>query len=151
MSAKDIFDKAITLKPGQTLLVPCHDYKQQESLRVSLAYQRKVFLSSADVAFDILSSKVSKNGKPFVSLTKLPRIETGFIVEEDGQVETISLKPDPVSSIGRDGLDMARMKQAMRDDGMSEADIAAYFADSQETSIFDTPGEECQLKEEKDA
>lgn len=151
MSAKEIFDKALTIKPGQTLLVPCHDFKQQESLRVSLAYQRRMFLQTSGIDFDIIASKVTKGGKPFVSLTKMPRIETGFLVEEDGKVETVSLKPTPLTEIGRDALDVSRLRQAMLEDGMSEADIAAYFADSQETSNFDASEAECSLKEEKDA
>lgn len=151
MSAKEIFDKAMLLKPGQTLLIPCHDYKQQESLRVSLAYQRRTFLNSTDTGFDIVAQKLSQNGKPFVSITKMPRINTGFLISENGKVETISLKPDPVSAIARDALNLDRIKQAMREDGKTEEEIMTYLNDSAETSIIDTSDDACQLKEEKDA
>ena len=148
MSAKDIFDRAVMLKPGQTMLVPCHDFKQQESLRVSLAYQRRTFLNSTDVNFDVVASKVQRGGKPFVAVCKLPRIDTALIIEEDGKVETISLKPTPASKVARDALNIERLREAMREDGMTEEEIMNYFLDSQETSIIDTPEMECQLKEE---
>lgn len=149
MGAKDIFDKAILLKPGQSLLVPCHDLRQQESLRVGLAIQRRHFLASTDTDFDIISSKVTKAGKPFISLSRLPRITTGFIVSENGEVETTSLIPDPVSNIGRDALDLNRIRKAMKDDGYSDEQIEAYL-NSEKVSKIDASDETVCLDPDKE-
>ena len=149
MSAKDIFDRAITLNPGDTLLIPCHDTRQQESMRVSLAYQRRVFLGSAKVGFDIIASKVTKEGKPFISIAKMPRITQGFIISADGGVKTTSLEADPITNLAHDAVDMARIKKSMKEDGYSDADIDAYLS-GQQVSKNDTSDEPVCLAPDKE-
>jgi hypothetical protein len=127
MSAKEVFDRAITLKEGETLLVPCHDHRQQESLRVALAYQRRAFLSQADTNFDIISSKVTREGKPFVAISKAPRITTGFVISKDGNISTTSLKPAP-GAVDTDIIELARMKAAMKEDGYTDAQLQEHLA-----------------------
>lgn len=145
MSAKEIFDKAVTIQDGETLLVPCNDLRQQESLRVSLAYHRRLFLDRSAANFDIIIAKVHQEGRAFVSLNKVPRITSGFIISANGQARVTSLKPDPLSQVGREALEVSRMRQAMKEDGMSDAEIDAYFA-SPEVSNIDVS--ECRLSPE---
>jgi hypothetical protein len=145
MSAKDIFDKAISLNEGDQLLIPCHDLRQQESMRVSLAHQRRYFLSNTAVNFDIVVSKVTREGNPFLLLGKKPRLDTGLVVSKDGTVRTVSLRPDPVTSIARDGLEIERIRAAMLQDGYSEEDINNYLSGGQEPPKNDT----CLLKGEE--
>ena len=134
MATKDIFDKAITLEEGETLLVPCHDTRHQESLRVGLSYQRRTFLDQASADFDIIVSKVRQNNQLFVALRKVPRITSGIIVAEDGTSRPTSLKPE--APIQNEIISAARIIAAMRQDGIPEDQIQAYL--SGETSIIDT-------------
>jgi hypothetical protein len=147
MSAKEIFDKSLSLEDGETLLVPCLDLRQQESLRVSLAYHRRLFLDKSSANFEILVSKVQQEGRAFVSISKAPRITSGFIVSKDGSTRLTSLKPTPMSAIARGGLEISRMREAMLEDGMTPDEIAAYFASSQEVSNIDVSG--CTLSPEE--
>ena len=143
MSAKEVFDKAISLQDGETLLVPCNDLRQQESLRVSLAYHRRLFLDRSAANFDIIISKSNQEGRPFIAISKVPRITSGFIISQDGSARVTSLKPDPVSTIGREALEVSRIRQAMKEDGMSEEEIEAYFNGVTEVSNIDVS--ECTL------
>jgi hypothetical protein len=147
MSAKEIFDKSLSLEDGETLLVPCIDLRQQESLRVSLAYHRRLFLDKSSANFEILVSKVQQEGRAFVSISKAPRITSGFIVSKDGSTRLTSLKPTPMSAIARGGLEISRMREAMLEDGMTPDEIAAYFASPQEVSNIDVSG--CTLSPEE--
>jgi hypothetical protein len=147
MSAKEIFDKSLSLEDGETLLVPCLDLRQQESLRVSLAYHRRLFLDKSSANFEILVSKVQQEGRAFVSISKAPRITSGFIVSKNGSTRLTSLKPTPVSAIARGGLEISRMREAMLEDGMTPEEIAAYFASPQEVSNIDVSG--CTLSPEE--
>jgi len=147
MSAKEVFDKAITLQDGESLLVPCNDLRQQESLRVSLAYHRRLYLDRSSANFDILVSKTHQEGRAFISLAKVPRITSGFIVSKDGTARVTSLKPDPVSSVAREALEVSRIRQAMKEDGMSEEEIDDYFSTPQEVSKIDVSG--CTLSPEE--
>ena len=146
MSAKEVFDKAVTIQDGETLLVPCNDLRQQESLRVSLSYHRRLFLDRSAATFDIIISKVHQEGRAFISLSKVPRITSGFIISANGEARVTSLKPDPVSNIAREGLEVSRMRQAMKEDGMSDAEIDAYFNSPTEVSNIDVS--ECVLSPE---
>ena len=143
MSAKEVFDKAISIQDGETLLVPCNDLRQQESLRVSLAYHRRLFLDRSAANFDIIVSKTNQEGRAFISISKVPRITSGFIISQDGTARVTSLKPDPVSTIGREALEVSRIRQAMKEDGMSDAEIDAYFNSTPEVSNIDVS--ECTL------
>jgi hypothetical protein len=147
MSAKEIFDKSLSLEDGETLLVPCIDLRQQESLRVSLAYHRRIFLDRSSANFEILVSKVQQEGRAFVSISKAPRITSGFIVSKDGSTRLTSLKPTPMSAIARGGLEISRMREAMLEDGMTPEEIAAYFASPQEVSNIDVSGCTLSLEE----
>ena len=147
MSAKEVFDKAITLQDGESLLVPCNDLRQQESLRVSLAYHRRLYLDRSSANFDILVSKTLQEGRAFISLSKVPRITSGFIVSKDGTARVTSLKPDPISQVGREALEVSRIRQAMKEDGMTEEEIDNYFATPQEVSNIDVSG--CTLSPEE--
>lgn len=138
MSAKEIFDKAITLQPDEQLLIPCHDARQQESMRVSLAHQRRYFLSQSGVNFDIVVNKITRDGNPFILLSKKPRINTGLVVSADGSVRTVSLKPTPISNIVREGIELERIRAAMREDGHSEEEINKFLEVDEIVSKNDT-------------
>lgn len=138
MSARDIFDKAVGLAAGEQLLIPCHDARQQESLRVSLAHQRRYFLNQSGVNFDIIVNKISRDGSPYILLTKKPRIDTGLVVSPDGSVKTISLRPTPINTLTREALEVERIRAAMLEDGHSEEEIAKFLETGELTSKNDT-------------
>jgi hypothetical protein len=148
MSAKDIFDLSLTIKMHEQMIVPVHNKQQQESLRVSLSYNRRIFLENTNTDFDIIVSKITKGGKPFVCLTKLPRITKGIVVSPDGSTREMSFEdPDMQAEeviVGTmDDFDEdARIRKAMKDDGYTDTEIEEYFS---KTSKNDT-----LLKEESD-
>jgi hypothetical protein len=146
MSAKEIFDKAIQLPQGDTLLVPCNDFRQQESLRVALAYHRRLWLGNSGAEFDLIVNKFSREAKTFISIVKVPRITSGFILRQDGSIQATSLKPDKLTSIVKGGLAISRMRQTMKEDGMTEQQINDYFADVPGVSKIDAS--ECVLSPE---
>ena len=138
MSAKEIFDKAITLQADEQLLIPCHDIRQQESMRVSLAHQRRYFLSQSGVNFDIIVNKVNRDGAPFILLSKKPRIDTGLIVSGDGTVRPVSLKATVLNNLTREALEVERIRSAMLEDGHSEEEINKFLETGELTSKIDT-------------
>lgn len=143
MSAKNIFDKAVGINAGETLMVPCHDFRQQESMRVALAHQRRYFLDKSNANFDILVHKKIHDGKPYISISKVPRITTGFIISKDGEVKTTSLEPEPEDNSVTSGIiELARIRAAMKEDGYTEEQIDEYLAgeDAKKMSIVDTSG-----------
>ena len=144
--SQDIFAKAMSLRAGQKMLVPCHNTRQQESLRVSLAWQRRSFHDTS-AGFDILTSKRTKNGKPFLQLEKVPRNETVLVVDEDGSSTVESIRANPLSEITDMGLNYSRIKRAMEEDGKTQEEIDAYFS-SEEVSKIDTSLDECELNPE---
>lgn len=145
MSAKTIFDLSLGLNMHEQLFVPVFDKRQQESMRVSLSYQRRQFLENTNTDFDIIISKQTKGGKPFVSLTKTPRVTKGIVVSPDGSTREM-LFTDPEmqeEEISVDDLDTfdedARIRKAMEEDGLSAEEIEEYFS---KTSKNDTLLEE---------
>lgn len=138
MSAKEIFDKAVGLSTDEQLLIPCHDIRQQESMRVSLAHQRRYFLSQSNVNFDIVVNKITRDGNPFLLLSKKPRIDTGIVISADGQLKTVSLKATPVSNLAREALEISRIRAAMLEDGHTEEEIDRFLDTGEITSKIDT-------------
>lgn len=139
MSAKELFDLSVGLNMKEQLLIPVHNKQQQESLRVSLSYNRRLFTLSQDVDFEILISKVTQDDKYFVSLTKMPRITTGLVISPDGTQKSVNIasRPDDETvTVDEDFLDEdARIRKAMKDDGYSQQEIDEYFS---KTSKNDT-------------
>lgn len=133
MAAKDIFDLAMTLKMGEQLFVPTHNKQQQESLRVSLAYNRRVFLEQTLTDYDIIVSKQTRAGKHFVCLSKMPRITKGTVVSPNGTIREVSLEDPELQAeeviVGSpDDFDEdTRIRKAMKGDGFSDEEIDAYF------------------------
>lgn len=139
MSAKELFDLSLTLKMNEQLLIPVHNLQQQESLRVSLSYNKRKFQESTNVDFEIVVSKVTKKEKYFVSLTKMPRITTGLVISPDGSTRPVSITPDDTYELAEEEIDLtdedARIRKAMKDDGYTDEQIDEYFS---KTSINDT-------------
>ena len=141
MAAKDIFDLSLTIKMHEQLFVPVHNKQQQESLRVSLSYHRRVFLEQTATDFDIIISKQTKANKHFVCLTKMPRITKGVVVSPDGSTREMSFEDPELQAEEITVGDMecfdedARIRKAMKEDGFSDAEIEEYFS---KTSKNDT-------------
>ena len=146
-NAKDIFDTAMTMKEGETLLIPCHNVSQRESLRTGIAWQRRSFSERAYSQFDIICSKVSQNGKLCLALKKVAKVTQGIIVSENGEARPQSFERTPLTDIISEGIDHSRIRRAMEEDGKTQEEIDAYFA-GEETSKIDTSLDECNLNPE---
>lgn len=137
MSAKDIFDQALGMNMRDRFLVPVHNKAQQESLRVSLSYNRRLFYESTNVDFEILISKVTKGETHYVVMTKMPRITSGIILSPDGSAKTVNLA-EPTQTVLPPAVTPdtdQRIRKAMEEDGCSQEEIEDYFS---KTSNVDT-------------
>jgi len=137
MSAKDIFDQALGMNMRDQFLVPVHNKAQQESLRVSLSYNRRLFYESTNVDFEILISKVTRNETHYVVMTKMPRITTGVILSPNGSAKTVSLA-EPTQTVLPPAITSdvdQRIRKAMEEDGCTPEEIDDYFS---KTSNVDT-------------
>ena len=130
MSAKHLFDLSLDLKMKEQLLIPVHSKQQQESLRVSLSYNRRVFNESTSCDFDILVSKMSKGEKHYVSLTKVPRITAGIIISPDGSTRSTSIDQKYDDNLPPDECfdENQRIRAAMKADGYTDEQIEEYFS-----------------------
>ena len=125
---KELFDKAVEMDEGKSILIPVHDKGQQDSLRVALSRQRKVYLESKP-PLDIIVSNVTNQSGFFVRLTKVKRITEYVIMSENGETEYHSLDdlespmiPPPTASNSDD-----RIRKLMKEDGYSDEDIEAHL------------------------
>jgi hypothetical protein len=134
-TAKELFDMSLNLQMNETLLIPAYNKGHQESLRVSLSYNRRLFVENTLADYDIIISKLTKNdmgsSKYYVKLQKLPRITTGIIIAPDGSMREASLnKDDPLGRIGdlTTHDENVRIRNAMKEDGYTDNEIDAYLA-----------------------
>ena len=131
-NAKDIFDMSLGLEMRETLLIPVHNKAQQESLRVGLSYNRRIFQESVDIDFEILISKQLKGDKVFIALTKVPKITMGLIISPDGTSRPQAIKKEHlvISAIEEELVTIdadERIRKAMEEDGKTPEEIATYF------------------------
>lgn len=140
-----IFDQIIVSEIGEAILIPCVDERHRESLRSSLAYQRTKFLEKFGTKkFNIIIARREINNQLYVALIKAPALTHGLIQRRDGTLEPVDFKhpepttenPNPVSPTDL-SEDKERLRNLMREDGLSEEEIEEYF-NSEETSIIDT-------------
>ena len=122
MKAKDIFDRALTLEPGQHIEVPCYDKNQQDSMRVMLSRERSRLLDKSP-PFDILIRSTTKQEIHFLILSKVPRISSIVVVDEDGTITSEELTNEAPAITKDVDEDRERMIALMRQDGMSDSEI----------------------------
>lgn len=107
MSLELYFDQALSMEQGDTLMIPCDDKRDQESIRVRLFQLRKK--SHAD---NLSIYRAELGNKLFVAVRKnIP--STGMIVKKSGEIVSLNL-PEPGYKSS-----LTRMAAAAIEDGLS--------------------------------
>ena len=153
--AKTLFDQAISISPGQRIVVTCSTRGQMNSLRVLLAREKANFMAVAFPDFDIVVSCRSAEGRHFVIIEKTEPVPPPVILNPDGTIagEVTSLPSRPPSAPTPKTEDIQviqpsekeRLIAAMKEDGLSEEEINTYFGNEpDEMSKIDVSGNETE-------
>jgi len=136
--AKIIFDNALELEAGEKMLITCTSFKQMESLRASLYRERVQWQKQSLDGSDIGVTRSSQGGKHILVLEKLAPVPPPVIFDKDGKVKKLvdlTVREEVTESTDDTRItveflsDKERQKQLMREDGISEEEIAAYFGE----------------------
>ena len=130
--AKQVFDEAIELKPGQSILFSTSSRGHMNSLRVLLSRERKRFLERINPEFDIIISTKVISSNYHVIITKSPLPSAPVLISSDGEViKTLDMQQQPpvevVTATAEEMQDKERIAALMRQDGISEEEIEDYF------------------------
>lgn len=138
--AKIIFDSALEMEPGEKMIITCNSLKQMESLRSTLYRQRQEWQKASIDGSDVGVTRNTKGGKFILVVEKLDPVPPPVVITAEGRVKKIvnlTEKPYFHKSEVTDSddervaiefaQDIERQKQLMKEDGMSEDEIAAYF------------------------
>ena len=133
---KALFDAALELGEGEKIVVNCTSYKQMESLRASLYRERQKWQQQTKDGSDVGVTRRTDQGKYLLIVEKLDPLPDPVIITKDGQVKGIVEldTSDPVVVATSDttsihfSSERSRMVRLMKEDGMSDEEIAAHFA-----------------------
>lgn len=123
--AQEVFDQALRLEEGQSLMLECYSRGQMNSLRVLLARERKKFLEkTGGTDSDVLISTRTSGERGYIIVTKGGELSRPVIIDRDGAVirkaELPRLKP-------QDTHEEERIASLMREDGWSEEAIKEHL------------------------
>jgi hypothetical protein len=135
--AKIIFDSALEMEPGEKMVITCNSLKQMESLRSSLYRQRQEWQRASIDGSDIGVTRNTQGGKFILVVEKLDPVPPPVIIDFKGKIrrvvdvnkllEPALVEPEDERIAVEFAQDIERKKQLMREDGMSEDEITAYF------------------------
>jgi ribosome-interacting GTPase 1 len=108
MSLDLYFDQALTMEQGDTLMIPCDDKREQESLRVRLYQLRK-----KSRAENLSIYRTDVDGKLFVAIRKGVS-STGMIVKRSGEVIDLDF-----AKIKSTSTTLSRLATVAIEDGLS--------------------------------
>ena len=130
--SKQIITRAIDLEEGQVIIYPCSTKAHQESVRVMLYRQRRI-IAEKGFKFDFKISATTMEGKPVITVEKIPVTDQIFIFNKDGTMTAEQLSDtDPVRSfIGQavrnaPSAEERRIAELQRIDGWNEEEIAWF-------------------------
>jgi len=117
---KDLFQQALTLRPDESIVIPCRDFRETERTRGAfyreLNAMRRI---SRELAEDIRVTRIMKANYFAVVISKVPKEAlAAFLVKGSGEIEEI--KPEEQEK------EPERIERLMREDGFSEGEINAY-------------------------
>ena len=129
MDYQKLFDSSLDLDIGESIKIPVISKAHQDAVRVSLARQRRIFVSSFSPDFDILVRCLTIARKRYVLLTKVPKPDDIVIIKKDG-TETKLNKPssNAFKGVKHQLEELARMKKLMKEDGFSDQEIEDFIA-----------------------
>ena len=158
--AKEIFDNIVKLEHGTKIAVQCQSKEHMNSLKTLINREKLKFMSVTSTEFDILITTKVVGDEHFIFLSKTRQLQAPFIINAKGEITgrlvlgrtvapvltTITSSPSVPALSQRE-----RINQAMREDGLSEEEIAEYWNENppEDMSIIDVPGDE--KEEEKNA
>lgn len=132
---KVLFDAALELGEGEKIVINCTSYKQMESLRASLYRERQKWQQQTKDGSDIGVTRRTDQGKYLLIIEKVDPMPDPIIITKDGKVKGIvdTHAPDPISIVSDEASisfssERSRMIKLMKEDGMTDTEIAAHFA-----------------------
>jgi hypothetical protein len=137
VTAQEYFQEALNMEAGDTLLIPCMDDKEQESVRVRMFQLRKTAHDES-----LLISRETIDGKQFVAMRKRGGSSGAFIVKKSGEVVQLTVPEaelTPAEKITRivsvavkDGYSFEELKSILGDTFDLEAVEKEYRLQTQE-------------------
>jgi hypothetical protein len=118
---KDLFQSAFDLKPEDSIVIPCRDFRETERIRNALYREvSKLRKVSSDLADEIRIKRIIKGNNHALALSRVPgRVNTAFMITGDGKIQEISKGKD---------RELDRIEKLMREDGYTKEEIEAYKA-----------------------
>jgi hypothetical protein len=118
---KEVFQSAFDLKPEDSIVIPCRDFRETERIRNALYREvSKLRKISSDLADEIRIKRVINGSNYAIILSRVPgRVNTAFLITGDGKIQEVSKDKD---------RELDRIEKLMREDGYSEEEIKDYKA-----------------------
>lgn len=89
MQAKDIFDQAVLLEPGETIVIPTTSPAAMNSLRSALARQRMLWRNAVNPEDDVLIRRVTEGGSTKVIIERVDTQPPIIKTKVDGTEEVL--------------------------------------------------------------
>ena len=149
--AKALFDQALSIAPGQRIVITCPTRGQMNSLRVLLSREKANFMAVAFPDFDIVISCRTAGSNYHVILEKALPVPPPIILNPDGTIageaRFISAIPPSAPTPKTEDIQVIqpsekeRLIAAMKEDGLSDEEINTYFGNEpDEMSKIDVSG-----------
>jgi hypothetical protein len=124
------------MEPDEKMIITCTSEKQMESLRVSLYRQRQAWQKANVDGSDVGVTSSRQGGKFILIIEKLEPVPAPVIITGEGRIKKVVDLAEPAPTVIESDdervaieftEDQERKRQLMREDGISEEEIAAYF------------------------
>jgi len=114
-----LFQTALTMNTEDTIVVPCRDYREMESIRRAFYRELKLLKKlSSDLAAEIGIHRRIESGTHAVVLSKLKtQVARAYLVTKDGRVTEISRSKTDETE---------RIAELMEQDGYSTEEVNEY-------------------------
>src|SRR4030042_5799433 len=162
--AKDVFDNIVKLEQGSKIAVLCQSKEHMNSLRALLYREKVKFITTVMPDYDVIINTKTISKNYYIFLTKTDTLSAPLIIDAEGNTTgklVFERKPIPVTVPASAPVpelyaafenapsipalsQRERINQAMREDGLSEEEIAEYWNENppEDMSIIDVPGDE---------
>ena len=117
----DIFHQAFDLPPGDTIVIPCRDFKEMEQVRGAFYRElEKLRRLSPELSGLIAIHRRQKKGHYAVVISRRPdKLDIAFIVSKDGKVVELENRKAVEE-------EKERVEKLMAEDGYSPEQIKEY-------------------------
>lgn len=139
-----IFDAALKLEAGERMVIRCTSFKQMESVRSSLYRERMKWQDHTGGSTDIGVTRRSEGNKYLLILEKLEPFPDPVIISAEGEIKgtvSLAIPRADVPSLSEAEISFSsertRMIRLMKEDGMSDQEIAEHFSKEEQNEPGD--------------